>query len=252
MAVKISKLWEDTQFQNLTDQAKLLYLYLATNPQIDILGVLPFRVGLIVEILNLKSLPDLRKYTKELVDKKLIEIYSEDSIVYAVVTGHWNTIPKSQSSVNKIVKVYESSALIIKSKFKDRVNSFGNYIKSFEKPTKEVVQEYCNTLGYRINAKEFIDYYDSQSLKYNKNDIWVDGRGREIKDWKSKLRKVWCKLENKIEKPKETPKGLDDFHILFEGKITYPDSWKRGLPHSKNIAVDIKLKEAYEKWKKDS
>ena len=40
MPVKVSKLWSDTKFQKLSDQAKLLYLYLSTSKEISVVGTL--------------------------------------------------------------------------------------------------------------------------------------------------------------------------------------------------------------------
>ena len=46
-----------------------------------------------------------------------------------------------------------------------------------------------------------------QAAKFGKKGVWVDGRGKQVNDWKGKLRKVWFKDERKINAQKnETDK----------------------------------------------
>ena len=51
--------------------------------------------------------------------------------------------------------------------------------KPFVPPTLEEVQEYCNSRGNKVDAKKFYDYYDAGD--------WIDGKGKEVKNWKQKV-----------------------------------------------------------------
>lgn len=51
--------------------------------------------------------------------------------------------------------------------------------KPFVPPTLEEVQEYCNNRGNKVDAKKFYDYYDAGD--------WIDGKGKEVKNWKQKV-----------------------------------------------------------------
>ncbi len=73
-----------------------------------------------------------------------------------------------------------------------------------------------------------------------------------IRDWKSKLKRVWCKDDRKMKAVKGAPKGYEFFHVIKDGKAIYPDSWKDGKPWSKSISTNILLKREYEERKKDS
>ena len=73
MAVNVSKLWGDAKFNNLTLTAKLLYLYLITNPSINYVGV----VSLIPEISSHQigmTMDEFKEASQELKDKNYIYI----------------------------------------------------------------------------------------------------------------------------------------------------------------------------------
>ncbi len=51
--------------------------------------------------------------------------------------------------------------------------------KPFVPPTLEEVQEYCNSRGNKVDAKQFYDYYSAGD--------WIDNNGNEVKCWKQKV-----------------------------------------------------------------
>ena len=51
--------------------------------------------------------------------------------------------------------------------------------KPFVPPTLEEVQEYCNSRGNKVDAKQFYDYYSAGN--------WIDSKGNEVKCWKQKF-----------------------------------------------------------------
>lgn len=56
---------------------------------------------------------------------------------------------------------------------------------SFEPPTLEEIEQYCNERGNKVNAKKFFDYYSVAK--------WKDKDGRPVKNWKQKLIANWEK-----------------------------------------------------------
>ena len=62
----------------------------------------------------------------------------------------------------------------------------------FQKPSKEEIVEYCNSIGHgEFNAERFIDYYESNG--------WMVGKNR-MKDWKATVRN-WIRKSDTEQKP---------------------------------------------------
>jgi hypothetical protein len=245
MAVKVSKLWSDTKFQSLSDQAKLLYLYLCTSKDISVVGTLKPNLDVVKIELGMTT-EELRTSTKALRNLNYIGVIKVE-VLYFIVPDHFNTVPKSESSVLKVQKQLKA----LPDKLVEHLASLGikteSKVREFTKPTAEEVAEYALSNGYKISGSEFIKYYDDQSERYGKKGVWVDGRGTQVRDWRAKLRKVWFREENKLKQVKGAPEGYESFHIMVNGKPVFPDSWKNDIPHSKNLAMDIKLKEEFNK-----
>ena len=243
MSVKVSKLWSDVKFQRLSDQAKLLYLYLSTNKDISVVGTITPNLDVVKIELNF-TIEQLRDSTKTLRQFGYIDVL-EDGVLFFIIPEHFNTIPKSESSVLKIQKCLKG----LPTKLVDHLHSLGIRVTSkvnvFKKPTAEEVSDYAMSKGYKIKGLDFIKYYEDQAERFGKKDCWVDSRGTEVRDYKAKLRKVWFRDENKLKVVKGAPEGFESFHVMVDGNPVFPDSWKGGKPHSKNLAMDIKLKEHY-------
>jgi len=251
MAVNVSKLWSDNTFLRFSNNSKLLYIYLATNPNIMTVGVISLNLDLVVLQLGL-SVQDIRNATTELVSNRYIEVKKFEGELYFVVPKHFNTVPKSDTTVMKINKELDTlpKGLV---KFLDSIGiSTNRKVVIFNEPSPEEVMDYSLSQGYKVDADAFINFYRSKAKAYGKEGLWIDGRGKQVKDWKSKLRVVWFKDEHKLKTVDGAPKGFESFYIDFEGKQVFPESWKNGLPHSRNIAVDRQLKNEYEKRKADS
>tara|TARA_R110000822_G_scaffold5266_10_gene22619 strand:+ start:1759 stop:2511 length:753 start_codon:yes stop_codon:yes gene_type:complete len=250
MAVKVSKLWSNNNFLKLTNGSKLLYIYLATNPSIMMTGVLNVNLEMLTVQLNL-SLKEIRESTQELVKSKFVSVKKIDNL-YFIVKAHFDSVPKSDTSVLKLNKELESlpNSLV---KFLESINvSSSRKVVTFSEPTPAEVMDYSLSQGYQVNAEAFIGFYRGKALAHGKVGLWLDGRGKQVKDWKAKLRVVWFKDENKIKVVAGAPKGFESFYIDFEGKQVFPESWKDGKPYSKNIAVLIALKKEYERRKTNS
>ena len=238
MAVKVSRLFKDIRFQKLPEITKLFYIYLVTNPNLNVVGVLS--PNLEVACLELScSMEDIRVSSRELIALKYIYIKDYEGTIYFIIPEHFNTIPKSESTISKVSKVISSLPRGL-SQFLDEIGiNVKAKVKEFIKPTAEEVTEYSLSLGYLIDGNAFISYYEEQAERYGKKGVWVDTRGTQVRDWKAKLRKIWCK-------------DFETFHILRDGKVITPDGWKRGKPFSKSLAIDIELKKEYDKRKGSS
>lgn len=62
----------------------------------------------------------------------------------------------------------------------------------FTAPTADEVTNYAARLGHKVDGKAFVQHYESKG--------WRDSTGRAVKNWKGKVRSVWCRDENKIDK----------------------------------------------------
>ena len=251
MAVKVSKLWSNKKFTTLTKDSKILYLYLCTSPSISFAGVLHLNLQ-VVEIETAITLEDIRISTKELIDKGYVYVGKHEDEIYFVVIDHFKTAPKSESTVIKLTKELASLPQSLQSKLQELGISTDKKMSEFIKPTIQAVTEYSISKGYKVNAETFINYYDETSLKFGRNDIWFDGRGKQVKDWKGKLRKVWFKDEFKLEPVKGAPKGFEFFFIEENGDMKFPDGWRDGKPFSKNFVLNKELQREYEKRKGNS
>lgn len=251
MAIKVGGLWKDSRFLNLDNLSKLLYIYLGTNPNLNSVGVI-CPDGIIMARELKCSIEELRAATKSLVKAGFIRTKLYNKVGYFIIPENFKYIPKTESGVLKVQKDLATlpEELV---QFLDSIGiSAGAKVSNFVKPTPEEVSNYAKEIGYNVNGKEFVDFYEDTSSRFSKKDVWVDGRGKEVRDWRAKVRKVWCRAENKIAEVKGNPKNGEDLSVEIDGKIYYPDGWRRGKPYSKNFTVDLKLKELYEQRSKNS
>lgn len=251
MPVKISRLWSNTKFQNLATDSKLLYIYLATNPNIMSVGVIDLNIDLVTLQLN-STIEVMRSSVKELKDKGYVEVFKCEDSLYFVVIDHFNTLPKADTTVARANKELKSLPYKLVENLAKLGIETSRKIVSFEIPSNEEILEFAASKGYLIDANMFSKYYEDQGKRFGKEGQWVDGRGKQVKDWRAKLRLVWFKDENKLKEVKGAPKGFEYFYIQFEDKNAYPDYWKDGKPFSKNFVVTKELQKEYERRKKNS
>lgn len=224
--VKVGKLWGDARFASLSPNSKLLYCYLTTQPNITTLGIL----DLYIERLNLDLGISVVEHLSPLKVNRFINyFYSDDEdIVTVLVTDHYHSLPKSKANIRKGLDEGKSS------KGKTKKMLLGVFTKAdftnsdFKAPTPKEVMEYALELGYQVNGKAFVDYYAE-------ND-WYDKNNKKVRAWKSKVSKVWCREDNKLESVKEAPEGYEYFFVdLEEGVRVFPEYWKNGLPSHRNF-----------------
>lgn len=250
MAVNVAKLFKDSRFNRISDKAKLLYVYLVTNPSLSTVGVLSPNI----EVVCLETGCDIEQFRnscRELINNRFLRMKQVDDILYFITPAHFNTIPKSEASVSRVNKAIE----LLPDEMVDFLESIGitasTKIRPFVKPSVEEVTEYATSKGYLINGVEFVNYYDDITERYGKKGMWVNSYGKQIKDWKATMRKVWFKPDRKIKSFDNAPKGFETFHFIKDGIIITPDGWKNGLPFSKSFTTDIELKKEFNKSKQD-
>lgn len=251
MSVKISKLWTNSKFSSLTNNSKLFYIYLSTSPDINSVGVCSLDIRVVSLQLNL-TIEQLRESMLELVNTEFILCDNIDDVLYFTVIAHFNSLPKSDTTVMKVTK----DLATLPERLVKKLATFGittdRKAVKFNEPSAEEISEYALSLGHKIDGNEVIKFYRGQAAVRGKSGTWLDTRGKQVKDWKGKLRLVWFKDENKLKEVKDAPKGFEYFHIFVEGKIVFPDAWKNGQPFSKNIGINKLLKEEYEERKRNS
>lgn len=234
MAVKVSKLWGDNKFNNLTNDSKLFYIYLITNPSINTVGVLSINTS-VAEAQTGLNVKRLRISTKELISNGYLHVKKYDSDFYFVVPAHFNTIAKSDSTILKVTKDLESLPVRLRD-FLDTINiNISSKVRKFVKPSKKDVLDYCLEQGYMVNVDNFINYYQNEADKRGRSDVWINSRGKVVRDWKATMRNVWFKDENKLKSVKGAPKGYEYFYIEMNGAIITPDGWKEGKPYNKDF-----------------
>lgn len=248
MAIKIGKLFGNNTFTKLSNNAKLIYIYLASNPNILSVGVLSLNVDVAALQLSM-SVDTFRTGCLELVNKEYVSIDKFDDGLYFTVINHFDTVPKSERAATKAAKELQQLPKGLVKRLDELDIKTSRKLVEFIEPTEQEVMDYSLSQGYKIDAKAFIEYYRGKGVEFGKEGLWLNWKGKQVKDWKATARRVWFKDENKLKTVKGAPKGFESFYINFEGKQVFPESWKNSLPHSKNIAVDKALKREYEKRK---
>ena len=246
MPIKVGKLWKDVTFQSLSRLSKLLYLYLSTDPNINSVGVLTPNLS-VVEIELGCTVEELRDSTKELVRSKHIFVKKFGGVIYFMVPEYFNTIPKATSSVLRVKKDLNKLPQGLVDYLLSKGISVEAKVNVFVKPSCEDISSYAFSRGYVVDGNKVIEFYEGNADSLGKSGVWIDGRGKEVRDWRAKLRRVWFKDENKLKKQEDAPKGFEFFHLSFDGVVVYPDGWRRGEPYSKDFAIDMKLKEEFKR-----
>lgn len=249
MPVKVAKLFKSSRFSRLHDKAKLLYIYLATHPSLNSVGVFSPNIE-VAMIESGLAISEFRVYVLLLIRENFIHVKSYDKIPYFIVPAHFNTMPKSTATVTRVNKDLKSLPDELVTFLGTIGITITSKIRDFVKPTTQEVSNYAMEQGHKVDGQEFIEYYERMSNTYGKKNIWVDGRGTEVRDWKAKLRRIWCKDENKIKTVDGAPKGFESFHVVTDtGKQLYPEEWKDDKPWSRNVGSDILLKREFNKLK---
>jgi hypothetical protein len=170
---------------------------------------------------------------------------------YFILTQYYNNLPSGEYTTNKGAKALR----LLPEELSEWILTFLDIErdeKVFIEPTASEVEDYAMQIGYGLDGEFMVNYYREQGLLHRKK-TWCDSRGKPVRDWKRKLRMVWCKPTNKLRKCNDAPPGFEYFYIRKDGLVFYPDGWRNGQPFSKEgIILTEELKQAYEEKTKGS
>ena len=239
--VKIGKLWGDARFSSLSPISKLLYCYLSTQPSISTLGVVELNTDITVNLLGI-SYKDYKTSKDQLESNIFIKFIRRDSSWDTIVViGHYKSLPKSKLHIRKAIDEGSKADPKLKKIFKSVFTKNDFEDSSFKPPTPTEVKEYALSLGHMVNGDGFCEYYGD-------ND-WYDKNNKKVRNWKAKIRKVWCRDNNKLQSVDGAPKGYEHFFIDVEnGDRVFPESWREDKPtHSNFIYAELLLGEFLKK-----
>ena len=191
------------------------------------------------------TLDEIRNSAKQLFSSGYIVMKKYNNIVYFIIPEHFNTIPKSDSSVLRVQKAIQELPKGLQDDLAELGISSDRKVVTFDAPSVEEVRSYILSQGYNVNAATVVDFYESKGKTYNKEGRWVNSKGKEVKDWKATLRQVWFKEERKLKAVVGAPKGFEYFHVVLGGEMIFPDKWINGLPKSKDFAKDAEMKKQF-------
>lgn len=248
MPVKISTLFRDSKFKKLSEFTKLTYIYLCTHPDLNMVGVLQPNICVIILELNI-TIEQLRTSVKQLVDINRLIVKRYDDLPYFIIPKHFTIFPKSESLKQKLTRTIDGLPEELTEFLRELYKGLTVKTRTkFEKPTVEEVTKYSLSLGYIVDGKEFVRYYDDVSKEKGYEDKWVDSRGTLIKDWKRKLYSLWTKRARKLKYFPDAPERFSRFYIIDnKSNVIQPEGWVRGKPYSSSIGEDVLLKKEFNK-----
>lgn len=238
--ISIGKKWHDGAFQKLSALSKLVYVYLVSHPSLTTVGTVSLVPDIAANVLNM-SLDDFRSSTQELVDNKYIYVKSYEGLIYFIVPAHFSSQSTNDGTIERMKSALASLPSDLKEYLSDIGITAGKKYKKFHKPTPAEVEKVGMEFGYKIDGEEFCKYYEDISRKQGKFNLWVDSRGTQIKDWKMKMKRIWCKPTNQLKKNDKAPQGFEYFFVEIDGRLYFPTTWKDGLPKSDDFTVNREL-----------
>jgi len=237
--VSPKNLWRRVKFKKLSPLEKLLYIYLATQDSITVLGKVEVERKDIKGLTGCPSFSIIKDLLKKLRDEDYIYFYFSSKILTVIIRDHWHTLARSKRNIQKGVKEGREAqgklrSLYLKLYTKEDFETKYEFIP----PTPEQVTEYALKKGYIVDGKTFIEHYAS-------ND-WYNIRGKKVRNWKATCDKVWCREENALKIHKNAPEGFEYFYITTEeGERIYPEDWKDGEPTHSEFLYGVLLKEKF-------
>ena len=239
--ITVKKLWGRSDFQKLDTHSKLLYIYLATCPQLNTLGICSLTYEFISFVIGFE-LDDVIKAFSSLEEKKYIMTYEDD---YIYVLGHFKTLPQVDKTFKRAMDDMKDlpKGFIKKMEGANALPQLDQY-HEFVAPTASEIKKYSMDIGFHLDVDAFIQFYSERD--------WKDTKGRLVKSWKAKVR-FWCRNLAPIPSAIHAPKGYEYFYIIINNQITTPDYWLDGTPRSnKGMLINKKLQEGYEELKRSS
>lgn len=171
---------------------------------------------------------------------KRVLIKKDKGITWFWVTDFVKGFPKKGARFETGVKQYDKLPTNIKIWVHPHLPKM-KVVDNFRPPTPEEVTKHALELGHIVDGETFVDWYAK--------DDWKDRSGKKIRNWKTKVSRVWCKDENKIHPVIGAPKGQEFFYVMSNGKPIFPKRWRGGKPFGNSIVEDKLLQKEYETTK---
>ena len=246
MAVNITKLWSKVGFLSLSKEAKLFYVYLITAPDLNTLGLLYTTTDKVDVDLGF-DVQELRSVTLELLEDYISVFSDKKDRVWFFIKDHFNSLPRSEAVAKRCKKDIEK----VPEEILDELAVNGllpnlDFAKDWKAPTKREVEEYALSQGYIIDGKEVCEFYEEEAERLGKSG-WYDSRGKQVRDWRAMLRKVWFRKAEKLKPGQDAPEGFEYFYVFDEhGKKHFASHWVNGKPLSKEgMVVDLVLQKKF-------
>lgn len=229
MAIKrivSTEFWTDKKVvDQFSPEDKLFFLYLLTNPHTTQLGIYPFVTKIAAFEIGYSSesvaalIERFEKYGIIKFSQKTNEIAVKNYLKHSIVKGGtpvYDLLVKEAGLVkdksllsfvlsangdtlNETVRKFVLSVSNEDDNDNDNDDSLPNRTrivtdssKRFKKPTVQEVAEYCTERGNKVNAQNFVDFYESKGWKVG---------GSPMKDWKAAIR-TW-EQRDKAKTPEE-------------------------------------------------
>lgn len=203
--------WTDSKIEEFTADDKYLYLYLLTNPHVNLCGCYELSIKQMAYETVLS--PDKIRKAIEKLSKYNVVKYCEETREVLLINWHkynWTVSPKVMKGVEigvKIIKCPEFKAYLngvagLSDRVSDDFDIAGYGINStdivnvndvvidkagkrttFVPPTVEEVRAYCRERRNNVDPETFVDFYTGKG--------WVVGKAK-MKDWKAAVR-TWEK-----------------------------------------------------------
>lgn len=199
-----TKFWEDPFIEGLRPEEKLLFLYLLTNPQTNMIGIYEVTVKRISYDTGLTS-ERIEKALK-VFDKSNRVFYHDNYVILPNFLKNQNLNTNMQKGA---LKIYDKLPNWLKDKINDKPlkafeslrNAMLNMNRIESKYELELESECSSAINAEIIIPEFEEFKDYALLNKKNVDIealrlkheawrvagWKDGNGKAIKNWKSKL-----------------------------------------------------------------
>jgi hypothetical protein len=217
--------WNDNYVVNLDPIEKLLFLYLLTNDQTNMLGIyeLPLRriafdtgidKDMIVKVFKRFEGSEKVKYIDGyVVLQKFIKHQSYNKNMETSAIQAWNNLPlsvredcfcepilKGLKGLRKASEPIAEIEVEVEREIEAEEEAEKSDAEASFIPSLEEVKNYFSSNGYSPKvAERAYSMYQTSVEDHPKRKYWRDSRDNPIKNWKLKMQSVWFKDENKIQ-----------------------------------------------------
>lgn len=220
-----TRIWADTWFENINTIDKLVWIYLLTNQNTNMLGIYELsskRAAFELRINESKFNESIKRFqgkgkcfriNEYVFIPNWMKNQSMNPNMIKSAENSFNNLPKNVTNWLLDNKINNFNALV------SLIKGLGNGLQTLRKYEKEIEKELEKELEKEIEERkgskkgfipptlnEWIKYFEESGYKkdvaersfraYEVAD-WFDSTGKKVKNWKQKAINVWFKDENK-------------------------------------------------------